>query len=694
MKTRFGHAAALILTVATAAVVPAFTPASAPHVDAVSCTVPSTLHPGARNSAVICVEQRLIELGYPGIVGPNDYYDPVSSQAVRAFQSDRGLYPDGIIKSITSRQLGLRGALPPVNAPRVTVLGDSTSAAMRWHDETTNGTVRYDVMGNTYDLLWSVESCRRLVAKSCVGRTNSEGVAWTPPSVLPLMQTTLRGKLGEAIVIMAGYDDKSITTAIESIMAEAKSQGVSKVFWLNYRLTNSYNTAYQAAYIAHNADLEAAKVRHPSLVVLDWNGFTYAQSAATQDLWFANDQIHMSAAGGYALANFLKASIDPYNIERCDPLNANAGVAGSISGVPTPTTVESGFQAIAPTRVLDTRDASLGGGNGKMGSARTVTIDLAGLVPDDAVAAVVNVTAADPCRPGFLTVFACGAQPATSNLNYVAGRTTAGMSITMLRDGKACIFSSAMTDLVVDLVGAFVPDGALFHAIDPSRWVDTRGGPAQVARIGQLPSGSQIDIPIAGIGGVPIDATAVWINLTATGSATRAVLQVYPGPCGAPPATSVVNVMPNRSAAVAAIVPLGSGGICVRTWAGLPHVVVDVSGWFGGALPGGRAFIGHTPIRLYDSRVGNPHATGTTYSRVATETAVYNVAAITSVGFGWVSAKPCGVSATTSLLNTAISENTANVGVVAPGVNGQICLLVATTTHLLLDQVGTFVVAT
>ena len=34
---------------------------------------------------------------------------------------------------------------------------------MRWYDEANNTTTIYDIMGSSYDLLWSVESCRRLV---------------------------------------------------------------------------------------------------------------------------------------------------------------------------------------------------------------------------------------------------------------------------------------------------------------------------------------------------------------------------------------------------------------------------------------------------------------------------------------------------------------------------------------------------
>ena len=148
------------------------------------------LSPGTSNAAVQCLEQRLIELGYTSIVGPDNSYDAASVNAVKTFQVSRGLHADGVVTSITGRQLGLRGALAPAGAARVTLIGDSTAAALRWYDEANGSTARYDVMAEKYDTLWSVESCRRLVAYSCVGRNDpTTGARFTPVSVLPLTVT-------------------------------------------------------------------------------------------------------------------------------------------------------------------------------------------------------------------------------------------------------------------------------------------------------------------------------------------------------------------------------------------------------------------------------------------------------------------------------------------------------------------------
>src|SRR3954452_14770474 len=99
----------------------------------------------------------------------------------------------------------------PVGAPRVTLIGDSTMAAMRWSlyddddpDTIADNDVR-EIVGNSYDLLFSAESCRRLVATSCRGR---EG--YVPQSALPLMRGDFRGEMGKALVIMAGYEGPHI----------------------------------------------------------------------------------------------------------------------------------------------------------------------------------------------------------------------------------------------------------------------------------------------------------------------------------------------------------------------------------------------------------------------------------------------------------------------------------------------------
>ena len=689
MQHTFRRLVAAMLAVA-AAIAIVLVGSGAPTVSAVSCTVTVKLSPFQVHPDVLCLEQRLVELGHVEIT-PDTIYDTASINAVKAFQESRGLYADGIVTSVTGRQLGLRGALPAPTAARVTILGDSTSAAMRWYDEANNNTVRYDVMGNSYDLLWSIESCRRLVNLSCTGRTDpGTGLKWKPISVLPMMQTTLSGKLGEAVVIMAGYDDTSITNAIDPIMVEARNQGVARVFWLNYRVSLSYG--YGPYYAAHNVALEAAKVRHPNLTVLDWNGYTYSQSAATQTAWFESDKIHMKAAGGLALANWLKGKIDGWRLERCKADNANTGTLAPAVGVPTASSNPNGFIGVSPLRIIDTRQPALGGENGRLGAGRVVELDLDADVSAATEAVAVSITAVVPCRSGFLTVYDCDVRPGISNVNFAAGRTSAGMAITMLNDRRICVYSSAITDLIVDITGEFTPSGDSFFSMTPTRWADTRGNPAVVSLApGARIAGSHTEIALAGTGDIPAEATAVWLNVTGVGATGSVALTVYPGPCGTAPLASNVNIFTGRNSASAALVGLGTNGsVCIRVGGGSAHLVVDVAGWFQPSEEGLR-YVAGPSRRLYDTRPGFPPVAGTVHEAAITSVAVLNVASVSATSNGFMSVKPCGVTETSSLINTAAGENTANATVVMPGTGDKVCAVATMGTHVLIDQLGAFV---
>jgi hypothetical protein len=69
--------------------------------------------------------------------------------------------------------------------------------------------------------------------------------------------------------------------------------------------------------------------------------------------------------------------------------------------------------------------------------------------------AVLNIAAVDPTAAGFVTVYPCGeARPNASNLNFTAGLNIANTAVSRLGDsGRVCIYSSAPTELIVDITG-------------------------------------------------------------------------------------------------------------------------------------------------------------------------------------------------------------------------------------------------
>jgi hypothetical protein len=113
--------------------------------------------------------------------------------------------------------------------------------------------------------------------------------------------------------------------------------------------------------------------------------------------------------------------------------------------------LESRFDFDNPT--IDGRSWQLG----KLFGGTTTQFRIGGrwLVPDGIDAAFVNVTAINPEERGFVTIFPCGTdRPNAASVNFVAGEVRANSVLVKLGGGgTACIYSSAETDLVVDLSG-------------------------------------------------------------------------------------------------------------------------------------------------------------------------------------------------------------------------------------------------
>ena len=98
-------------------------PASSDPVGAATngCTVSHVLRWGARRSEVTCLEQALVDNGYP-LVGPDTYLGVSTSAAVRRYQGDHGLAPDGIADAATTAALG-------IGAPDAGPTGDQNRVA-------------------------------------------------------------------------------------------------------------------------------------------------------------------------------------------------------------------------------------------------------------------------------------------------------------------------------------------------------------------------------------------------------------------------------------------------------------------------------------------------------------------------------------------------------------------------------------
>ncbi len=257
------------------------------------------------------------------------------------------------------------------------------------------------------------------------------------------------------------------------------------------------------------------------------------------------------------------------------------------------------FRTVSPARVLDTRSAtrtgSCSGGCATIAAGATLELQVTGVggVPAAEVGAVaVNVTATNTTGSGYLNVYpAGGVEPATSNVNWQAGLSRAGFVIAKVGVGGKIVIanhSGAPVDVVVDVFGWFATgvqsSGTEFDPVTPTRVYDTRptsqGGLCSNS-CNPLTNNTPVTIAVAGRAGIPDDATAVVVNLTAVAPDASGYLSVYSS--GSAPPTSNLNFAVSETVANTAVVKLSANGT-FRVVAGgavnTAHLVVDVVGSF------------------------------------------------------------------------------------------------------------------
>lgn len=389
------------------------------------------------------------------------------------------------------------------------------------------------------------------------------------------------------------------------------------------------------------------------------------------------------------------------------------------------TAVDGGtqFTPMTPRRVLDTRPGEstadgLFAGGGAIGPQATRTMPIAGRVgiPSDAVAVVLNVTVADPTAWSNLLVFPAGTtQPLASNLNFAVGQTVPNLVVVRLGAGGAMsLFNAAgYTQVVVDAMGYYRDSaGSKFTALSPQRILDTRPGGITIDNqaAGGGAVGTQIDrtVQIAGRAGVPADAVAVVINVTAADPTAWSNLLVYPTGSVRPLASNL-NYQAGQTVPNLVIVKLGtSGNLNFFNAAGSTHVIADVMGYY--RASSGTMFTPVIPVRLLDSRPGYSTfdglssgggrigASGTKTVQIAgrggvpsdATSVVLNLTAVDPSAWSNLLAYPTGtVQPLASNLNYRAGQTVPNLVIVEIGSLGRISLFnAAGTTDVVADVMG------
>jgi hypothetical protein len=128
------------------------------------------------------------------------------------------------------------------------------------------------------------------------------------------------------------------------------------------------------------------------------------------------------------------------------------GYVGGSGSVYTPT---------APTRLMDTRDAlrpelNAGTGGQRIAAGQVVTVTYGGLrgIPTNASALALNVAVVGSLDHGTLTVWPCGAAPATTSTSFKPSvATNNGIQAKLSAGGQLCLRSTVSAHVVIDING-------------------------------------------------------------------------------------------------------------------------------------------------------------------------------------------------------------------------------------------------
>ncbi|WP_353650324.1 RHS repeat-associated core domain-containing protein [Nakamurella sp. A5-74] len=274
------------------------------------------------------------------------------------------------------------------------------------------------------------------------------------------------------------------------------------------------------------------------------------------------------------------------------------------------------YQAVDPTRVLDTRNSN-GGNQGVVAGGAAITLQVAGRggIPTDGASAVaVTMSAIAPQGSGTLRAWANGAtEPGVAALNYTTGVGMSTLVIVPLgSDGKIQIRNTGAngTNIAIDVAGyirAGDPTAAgTYEAVDPTRVLDTRN--SNGGNQGVVAGGAAITLQVAGRGGIPTDgASAVAVTMSAIAPQGSGTLRAWAN--GATePGVAALNYTTGVGMSTLVIVPLGSDGkIQIRnTGANGTNIAIDVAGYIRAGDPtAAGTYEAVDPTRVLDTRNSN-----------------------------------------------------------------------------------------
>ena len=169
----------------------------------------------------------------------------------------------------------------------------------------------------------------------------------------------------------------------------------------------------------------------------------------------------------------------------------------------------SSFTALPMARVFDGTATT---------NPRLVQIAGRGGVPIDATAVMVNTEVSGPTAAGYVRVTPAGQNPGVATQEFARGQAISNLVAVKLVNGKVQVkVSAGSARILMDVSGYYSAKvGSSFTALPMARVFD-----------GTATTNPRL-VQIAGLGGVPTDATAVMVNTEVSGPTAAGYVRVTP----------------------------------------------------------------------------------------------------------------------------------------------------------------------
>ena len=450
------------------------------------------------------------------------------------------------------------------------------------------------------------------------GSTESNGATWSP-SLQPGLYDIQANIVRTSSPGNAPYSIRHLDGTVTKVIDQSRSTGFVSL--------GQYRTKATTPFIVHVGDNDPSSTsRTIGVDAMRFNfiaGFPGTPTNVSAIAGDGNATISWSAAsdGGSAIQSYTvtaspgggaitvdgsstSAQLDGLTNDNAYSFTVyatNAVGDGTPSGATTQVTPRAGagtYHPLTPARILDTQRGN-GGSTLRAGSNQRVQIAGFGGVPFSGVNAVVlSVQALNTTADSYLSLTPTSPS-GTSQLNFDAGQQVGGLVQATLDGGTGSVLmrlGAGSADVIFDVLGYYgsSSSGAKEVPLNPTRIFDTTASHQPISA--EQPR----RVVVAGVGGVPSNATAVVLsaqalNATAIGNS---YLSVTPS---SPQAISQLNVTQGQHSSGLIITAVGSGGtVLARIGSGRADVIFDVTGYFVGS-GGTNVYHPLTPYRAYQT---------------------------------------------------------------------------------------------